>query len=287
MNDPIINQKNLAETLSEVLPKATVLQQIDTDTPALHRILVAVPNGTEAKLIELDLEKHLSAPRATVAKAVLSDDGAFCQYVARHADERTVVWCDFNPQTYDLKFTAVFDEHSKDQPGWRRHKAKFDPDFSAEWKAWKGQDRKPLSQTAFAEWIEEHELDIAAAEGLPSALEMLKMATDFQMNEERSLKSVVKLQSGGIRMTFVADADKNTEDQMKVFEKFGLGLPVFHGGDAFRLTARLKYRNNSGKLSFNYEIQRPDKAHELAAKDLITTIAAGIGSVPLLFGSCA
>jgi uncharacterized protein YfdQ (DUF2303 family) len=181
----------------------------------------------------------------------------------------------------------VFDEHAKDLPGWRRHKAEFNPDFSAEWKAWKGQDRKPLSQTAFAEWIEEHELDIAAAEGLPSALEMLNMATNFQMNEERTLKSAVKLQSGGVNLTYIADPDKGTEAAMKLFEKFGLGLPVFHGGDAFRLTARLKYRNNSGKLSFFYEIQRPDKAHELAAKDLITTIASGIGTVPLLFGSCA
>ena len=66
----------------------------------------------------------------------------------------------FNPQTFALKFSAVLDDHAPGIAGWRGHVATFEPDFSAEWKAWKSMDRKAMAQVTFAEWIQEHEDDI-------------------------------------------------------------------------------------------------------------------------------
>ena len=279
-----IQQKNLAETLAEVLPKATLLHEVQTDVPGYKVAHVALPKGTELKEVKTDLEALLPNPRRTKATAVFSDAASFLAYVKRHAGEGSAAWCNFNPQTFALEFTAVFDEHEKEKAGWRSHQAKFTPDMSAEWKAWKKQDRQPLAQVAFAEWIQEHEDDITTANGLPTSLQMLEMATNFVANEERVLKSTVRLNSGGVRLTYIADPDKGTTEDMKLFERFAIGIPVFHGGTAWSLTARLKYRNNSGKVSFFYELVRPDRVHDAAAKELIGLIRAGLEQVPMFMG---
>ena len=285
----VATQPNLAATLAEVLPEAKIVHEVSTDVPGLRIAHVALPRNTSVTKLETDLEAHLANPRATNATAIFSDADSFLAYMHRHATEGSVVWCEFNPQTFALSFTGVIDEHIKGTAGWRRHKAKFSPDMSAEWKAWKGLDRKPFEQVGFAEWIQDHQEDIVSgSNSLPTSIQMLEMATNFVMNETRSLKSAVRLQSGGVNLTFVADADTNTVEQMRLFEFFGLAIPVFHGDKlASSITARLKYRNNSGKLTFSYELQRADKAHKAAAEDLIGAVRTGLGSVPLLMGSCS
>jgi len=278
-------QKNIAETLAEVLPVAKVITTLATASEPQALIEIAVPRGFDIK--EIDTEKLLNNPRRTKAAAQFSDAASFIAYVNRHATDGTVTWCNFDPQTFALSFTAVIDEHAKGLAGWRQHKATFSPDMSAEWKAWKGKDRQSMQQLAFAEWIQEHEDDIAAVAGMPTSLGMHKMATEFVANEERVLKSTVRLESGGVRLTYIADPDAGTTESMRMFEKFAIGIPVFHGGSAWSVTARLKYRLNSGKVSFLYEMVRPDRVHEHAAKELIGSIRDAIGGVPLLMGSCA
>jgi uncharacterized protein YfdQ (DUF2303 family) len=282
------NAKNLAETLAEVLPKATVVHQpAITDVAGLQVAHIAVPKGTELKEVKLDLEPFLPNPRVTNAKATFSDPDSFLAYMARHAQPGSVVWCSFDPQTFALAFTGVVDENEKGTAGWRRHKAHFTPDMSAEWKAWQGRDGKAFSQVDFAQWLQDHEDDINSSSTLlPTSIQLMEMATNFVMNEERVFKSAVRLQSGGQRLMYVADADAGTTEAMQLFEKFGLAIPIFHGETlASPLTARLKYRNNGGKLSFTYELQRLDKVHKAAAEDLIRVIRAGLGEVPLLMGS--
>lgn len=286
--------KNLAETLADVLPKANEVGRIDppNGVDGLSIVHYAIPRGTEVKEIKVDLERLLPAPRATRAAAILAGPADFLAYVARHKLDNTLVWCDFNPQSFRLKFTAVIDEHARGTPGWRRHTATLDPMMAAEWKVWKEQDRKSLPQTPFAEFLQEHAEDIAsteqsAAAGFPTALQMLTMATNFVHNEERSLKSSVRLQSGGVRLTYVADADKGTTEDMAMFERFQIGIPVFHGAGAWAIEARLKYRNTSGKLSFAYELVRADRVHQAAAEALIDQVRQGLGDVPLIFGACS
>lgn len=283
MADPT-QQPNIAETLARVLPKAEIigLDGSPIDGDIFH---VALPAGVTLK--EIDTEALLDHPRRTTASATFADAESFLAYVKRHAKPAsTVAWCAFNPQTFALGFTAVIDDHGASDAGWRAHKAGFVPDMSAEWKAWKGANKNPFDQVPFAEWIQEHEEDIAAANGLPTSLQMLAMATEFVANEEHALKSAVRLQSGGVRLTYIADPDKGTTEDMKMFEKFALGIPVFHGGAAWSLTARLKYRIASGKVKFHYELVRPDRVHEHAALELIGKVRDGLGSVPLLMGSC-
>lgn len=282
-----IELKNIAETLAEVLPAAKVVHEVQTDVAGLSIAHIAVPKGTDIKEVKTDLEALQANPRRTKATAAFADTASFLSYIARHAGASTVTWCEFDPQKLKLSFTAVIDEHAKDLAGWRAHRAVFTPDFSAEWKAWTGKHAQSFAQVPFAEWIQEHDDDIVAANGLPSSLQMLEMATNFVMNEERALKSAVRLQSGGTRLTYIADPDQGTVESMSMFERFAIGIPVFHGGSAWSITSRLKYRNNSGKVSFLYELVRHDRVHEGAARELIQQVRDGLGAVPMLMGACS
>jgi len=276
--------RNIADTLAEVLPQAHIA--LDA-APGSDRVLhIAVPKGHELK--EVDLEKLLPAPRRAKLQTSMADAESFLAYVARHHADSTVVWCDFNPQTFALSFQAVFDDFGPQAaPGWRGHRASYIPEPSAEWKTWSvnnGQD-KAKSQIDFASFLERHETDIAAVEGFPTSLQMMQMATAFEANSEKRVKSVVKLQGGGVRLDFIDDNDAETEAQMRLFEKFAIGIPVFWAGPAYRIDSRLKYRHGSGKVSFWYELIRPDRVHEAAAKELIERVRNGLpAGLPLLMG---
>ena len=147
-------------------------------------------------------------------------------------------------------------------------------------------NREPMSQLEFAEYIERHDQDIAHQEGYPTSLQMLQLATEFSANSDKRIKSIVRLQGGGVRMDYVDDADDQTLTTMKAFEKFQVGIPVFWSGAAFRIDALLKYRQASDKVTFWYELIRHDVRHEAAAKDLIEQVRNGIGGIPLLMGIC-
>ena len=278
--------ENIAATLSRLLPTSAPLItfQPSGGGEVAH---IAVPKGFEH--ITIDNEELLDRPRRTKAIAALSDAESFIAYVKRHAVAGSVVWCNFNPQTYALDFTAVIDEHANGQPGWREHRARLQPAMSAEWKVWTGSNgaQRVKSQVEFAEFVEANEDDIASVEGMPSSLQMHTMATEFVARQDMLLKSTTRLQSGGVQLTYVADADAGTTEAMKLFEKFAIGIPVFWAGSAFRIDARLKYRIGQGKVSFFYELIRPDRVHEAAAKELIAKVRQEIGETPLLLGSCA
>lgn len=285
MSTPSLESKeveNLAQTLARVLPQPEPVWTDDdaTRTGGIHH--VAIPKGYELK--HLDNEAALPNPRRTKALVTLSDAPSFIQYVTTHKNEGTVVWCNFNPQTYKLDFKAIVNDHSATTPGWRDHVATYTPAFSAEWKTWTSANAKLHSQLEFAEFIEQNEREIASLEGFPTSLQMHEMATNFVARQDQVLKSAIRLHSGGVNLQYIADPDSGTVETMKLFEKFVLGLPVFWGGPGYQLQARLKYRLGQGKVNFYFDLIRADLVHQAAALELITTVRSGVGEVPVLMG---
>lgn len=280
---------NIAATILEKMPAPVIAYtQGDADDGIAH---IAVPKGYGLKAI--DNESLRSYPRAIKAVASLVDAASFLAYISHHNTGPATVWCDFNPVSYALSFEAVFDEHSEDMPGWRRHRAQFTPRLSVEWGTWLSNNGKPTGQLEFAEFLESNAKDIAAGEGFPSSLDMMKMATAFEANMDNRFKSKVRTASGGVELEYVNTDDEATITRMRLFERFQLGLPVFwslrepgEAVQAWPLEARLKYRVASGVVRFHYELIRPDLVHELAALALIKLIRDGLGTVPLRMGAC-
>lgn len=296
MNAETTPQENIAATLAKVLPKPT---QLHTQTAVGEDIAIAhfaMPPGYTLKSV--DHEALLPGPRKVNLTATFATAQSFLAYVNAHATTRTpTVWTAFSPLNNLLQFIAVIDEHTPGSNRWRGHKAVYKPAMSIEWATWIRNNgaEKIKGQVEFAEFLEANERDILAGPTFPSSTDMLKMATEFEAHAEKRLKSVIKLQGGGVAIDYVNSDNAETIERMKVFSRFQLGLPVFWTmpmtADApvkgYPLVARLKYRQVSGQVRFYYELIRPDLVYQTAALELIDEVRNGLAeaSIPLLMGA--
>lgn len=255
--------ESILSDAARLLPAPQILHAIEADHDKTF-LAIAVPKGMT--LEQIDLTKHLPAPQRINAAAIAHDMPSLVEYLKRHAKDGTVVWVKLDPVTYSLTFKAQIDEHVHDAPSWRQHSCTYTPRLSVEWERWKAANAQPMEQAIFATFIEDNLQDIASKEGRPSGTDMLKMALEFEARQDMQLKSHIRLQSGSVRLEFVASDDDATIQRMEMFDRFALGIPVFAGGERWAIEARLKYRVRERKAVFWFELIRPDLVHEAAAK---------------------
>jgi len=269
---------NIAETLAKEMKQPMEIGSSNDVTR------IAIPPNW--KMETYDLEMYADKPRRTKARISLTDDDSFIGYVKRHGSlANSTIWCEADYNAGDVAFTAILNDHGEtdNEPGWRDHTATFKPPYSEEWNRWFGKNSKPFPQVEFATFIEDNLRDIAGGEGFANGGQMLEMALEFEATQDYRFKSAVRLQNGGVQMTLVQDDDQQTLTRMEVFDRFKIGIPVFWNGEAYGMEARLRYRHRDSKVFFWYELVRPDKVLEDAAKSLIEKIKTETGS-PFFFG---
>lgn len=239
-----------------------------------------VPEGYKRESLESVMEK----PIRKRASVTLNDTDSFVAYINKHSGviasevtipaENCTLYADADFEAQTIKITGLLDDHggNPDDAKWRDHRATYAPKNTVEWKRWNGADGKRMSQQDFAEFIEENLPDITSLEGMPTGAEMLVMATQFEMNSTKRFKSALTLQSSGVALTFIDEADNETETKMNLFKRFALGMRVFIGGNAYPLEARLKFKASQGALTFWYELIRPDRVFATAVGDELNKI---------------
>lgn len=253
---------------------------------------VALPPGW--KLEDRDDEKLMSIPSRKKGSFLLHDLESFINYINRHKEpESTTIYCNSNYRSSSINFNCVFNDHlghidGHDTQNWRDFRATYKPIFSEEWRRWVELNTtddgiRKFTQADLAQFLEENLKDVAAADGMPTGTDLLEMSTSFEANQDMRFKSAIRLQNGGVNMSFAQNDDDQTLVRMKMFEKIAIGIPVFWGGDAYQITARLRYRVLNGKLTFWYELIRSDKVLEHANKNLIEKIKSETG-IPLFMG---
>jgi len=268
-------QPNIAETIYREAMKPEVSSAHDMPFTASPQHWTLQPR-----------EDLLPQPLRKRGTTTLDEVGSFVAVVNRHKSRATQIYCQADFVKGDVSLVAVLNDHDTDVANWGDHQATLSPPKSVEWNRWTGANRKEMQQAEFAMFIEDNIGDIAAVEGMPTGSQMLAMALNFEANRDMRFKSAVRLQSGGVQMHFVDDDEKETAKQMQVFERFSLGLPVFLRGSAYQLDARLKYRVRDGRLTFWYELIRPDKVIQHATETLLKAVSDGT-EIAVLFGKPA
>lgn len=285
MNQPEINSNAVQSIIDAAgrpsIDKIDVMRAQHGELPVLM-----VPNGYTAKVID-NLEKHLPAPLRKTGTAKLDDLDSFVWYAKEHGSMiccRIYTVVDY--KTGALSFNAVFNDHEQEAAAWRDFNAQFAPALSLEWLRWTGKNKQLMTQSEFASFIEDNLPEIATIEGLPTGTDMLQLASHFEVTSEKKFKAGHRLQSGGVSIEYIDQEDAGTLARMQMFDKFALGMPVYFNGTAYRIDARLKYRIREGKLALWYELIRPEKIIEDAARELIEGVRSKTG-MPVLFGKPA
>lgn len=245
---------------------------------------VALPDGYSVN----DLENLLPQPSRKRAKVVMLDSPSFIAYAKKHGSlDNCTLYADVDYDSSKCSIVAVVNDHGSDvdQAQWRDHTATFQPKLSHEWKCWTQLNKQAQDQAKFAAFIEDNMGDIASIDGMPTATDMLQMALAFEANSDKRFKKRIDLQSGGAALEYVDQQDESTSAKMRFFERFTIGIPVFQGSTAaYPIEARLKYRQQSDKLVFWFELIRPDRVFKQAVTDEIEKIHEATGFM-LLYGN--
>lgn len=274
-----VEKENIAQTIAKEIKKPFDI--VNRDNAAI----IAVPPGWKTE--EHDFKHLLPQPRRKKGRITLTDTESFVDYVTAHQIAgQTNIYCEADYESDKVAFGAVINDHANNSDGqqWRDHTAQYKPEKSVEWKRWTGKDGETFNQAEFATFIEDNLTDIAKVDGMPTHSELYEMVINFEATMDSRFKQKIRLQSGAIELNFIDKEDEQTVQKMKMFEKISIGIPVFHGDkELYRIDARLKYRIREGKLTFWYELIRPDKVLEAATEQMISTIKTGTG-VPFYFG---
>lgn len=246
-----------------------------------ERPAVFLPDGYKIEL----LEKLLPHPTRKVGTVKLDDVDSFIDFVKREGSLASCrIYADIDVVKDRVAFTAVMNDHTEEQANWRDYRAVYQPQKSVEWTTWMKLNDETMSQAAFATFLTDNSKDIATADGMPTGAQILAMAVEFHSKQEVIVKSALRPQSGTVAFSYIDQEDDATTKRMEFFERFAVGIAPFFNGGAYQIMARLKHRLHGSKLTFWYELVRPDLALQDATRDLIKTIKDKTG-FPVYYGN--
>lgn len=250
------------------------------DRGAYH--VVNTPQG----LVQIDLtaDRWLDQPKRKTGNVVVRDAASFLAYWGKHSTGASEVYADRD----QLAVTAVIDAHGSDTTAtdWGQHRLVLQLRHSPSFKAWLELSGKLVTQTQFAEFIEDRRADIID----PTAADVLELAQTFEATTKVSFRSSNRLKSGERQLSYVesVDASAGQRGELTIPDALSLAVPIFEGAAvADAVTARLRYRIEDGRLRLGVVLDRIAEVVDGAFAGVVTEVAAGIGATPVLYGTPA
>lgn len=201
---------------------------------------------------EIDLRRTLG-PRRKAGTVKVFDTESFCEYFTLFSDPNSRVFADET----NNRILAVLDYHGAgdNAPRWGEHRVDFNMRHSEEWNRWKAWDGQRKAQMDFAEFIEDNAPDIVN----PSAATMLEVSRDLRAKIDADFGSTIQMSNGSVRFRF-SETVKGTfgSGDIDVPEQFTISIPIYLGCERVPLTARLRYRISSGKLTLWFNLLRAE-----------------------------
>jgi uncharacterized protein YfdQ (DUF2303 family) len=225
-----------------------------------------VPNDAQA--ISLEKFRMPIKPDHRKAAALLTEPKSFVEYVNTFGGDNTVLWVDPSRSL----FGATLDYHESGADGnanWRDHTASLQLRHTKEWALWISKNKNNFTQVDFAEFLESNLADIVH----PDGAELLQAATTLSTKRDVNFSSSTRLQDGTTQFTY--EETTSEKGTVKLPEQFILGLAPYEGMQPYKVEARLRYRLNSSKLTFFYDLLRTQKVLDQAIIEVITAIEDG------------
>lgn len=256
-NDAVIEQTRLSTLPDEVEPGKIYV--------------VSTPEGRD--VIDLTGDDYRDTPRRKRGTVVVDDVDAFAIYYSKHADDASEVYADIDRATV----TAVLDAHQGGAARWEEHWLQLKLQHTREWKTWAGNDRRYMSQTDFAEFLEDNLVDLAPEP--VDAATMLEVATSFQAKTKVSFSSGTVLASGDLRLNYEEEtaATAGAKGQISVPKLFAIGIAPYDDTAPYRVEARFRHRISKGSLQLCYVLDRPQDIVRDAVKTVVEKVEEACG----------
>lgn len=283
------NSLTKTKTMSEHFNEVESVSQLAIASTEIKRVapegvpFVLVPDGTTVEELEHLLERPMKLERAQTCFDVAS----FVRYIEVFKTPSTIIFANL---CNGAAFEAILDYHGlvagKPVPSWCTHRAAYSAEQSVEWARWWQHNKQWLSQADFADHIENNQTDIRVKEGAayPSGAEMLEIATSLRSKTNVDFASGLRLANGNVQLVYEenSEAKAGQKGELKVPEKFLLGLAVFRNDTVYAVEVRLRFQIREKKLSFRYELVNPHLVVEDAGRGLLKQIQAGTKIEPFL-----
>lgn len=234
---------------------------------------VVLPEGHKIE----SLEKFLDRPLTRKATATFPDLGSFLAYLEQFWTETTLLTAD--PQ--GNRVTAILDYHAGGAAGLAGHcghTATLALRHSPEWTAWTALNGRNISQLQFAEHLEEHIGEVVEPDGAV----LLEVAKHLEAKRTVSFSSGRDLTNGAVQFHYDEAVEGRGKGTVTIPTEFVLGLAPYEHGEPRRVDARLRWRLNEDKLSFQIRLTRPDLVLQAAFDEILQAIQEQAGLRPLL-----
>lgn len=299
---PAVNVAEIRD-LVEAYIKPSV-QLLDDPTSGVQG-LFTVSNGGATPIPPALFDPFRTKPVRRTGTAKMFTIDSLIDHTNRFKSLDTVVFADQNRDAPSI--TTVLDYHPESESVqdamFGQHRARHDFPLSDEWKAWSAANGQPMGMADFAAFIENRLPDVlylipgedelpediqrlidtlGGSDAIATPNKLMELARGLQINEESVVQEAVNLQSGEGIIRFQSRHVDETGAPVRVPSVFLLAIPVFQGGEFYRVAARLRYRK-SGGLKFWYELYRTDRTFDHAFRMAVERVAAETG-LPVLYG---
>lgn len=235
-----------------------------------------------------DLTKYRTRPVGVVADRVITDPGAFADYVDRHKTDATTLWADGDvvrallddhdpARASTVTGDAVEWRHRIAGPaGWARHRASLALTTAPEWKGWKGLHRVLVPQAQFAEVVEEFANTLVT----PDPETMLLIAQSITVASTGQVSSAISLRDGAVNLTITEQLEAGAgsrEHPLSIPQRITFTARRWLGVPPTEMTARLRFRAERGGLKLGLIIDRLEDVEDAYRRNLATSVAEATG----------
>lgn len=231
---------------------------------------------------ELDLrdeiERRQPNPDRKKGTYAFTEPASLVGYLAKHSRDETELYANVDRGTITAVINAHSDDGADDPAGWGDHRATLTLRKTDDWNNWIERDGKWLTQTGFAEFIEQH-LPCCVT---PDGATMLELAQSIKGTKAVTFEQSKRLKSGETKLEYREDveAKAGARGSIDIPDEITLALTPFEHGEPYKVTARLRYRIDGatgGNLALSYVLLRPRDILLNAFGDVVGGVAKDTG----------
>lgn len=256
--------------MSDVKPDNKTIDAIRASVGIQHaddgKPFVLVPEGYKVN----DLDSFTRSPLITRQTVALQTIASFVAYVLRFKTSETSIFAPVQKYNTLLALMACIDYHGPKAPSHVGHRVNLTIPLSLQWERWMKINKVWITQTDFAEFLEQNVIDVLD----PDAATIKEIVRSMEATKTGEFKSGVRLSNGSHSLMWSEEVQARAgAGNVEIPEKISIGIPIFKGDQPYTLSAFFRYRITDGKLRLQIELDRAEFLFDIVADNLIQKIS--------------